>query len=302
MKVGTTMESILDPTNPVKHLSKWTVLPVELLLLVFSQLPGRDLRAVVLVCRLWREVGELPRLWAWVHLPWRTREEPEVLGWRRLQAARQLQLGGRLAVTEELLQAVVKHPGLSKLSLGQTNLTSLEPGLLARAVARLQELQLSYTCITSQQAEDVFTTLSESSPLSRLHIVATGLTTVSPRLLATALARIKDVRLWHTNLSRQQATAIFSAVSVDARLKTLSLGYNSALASVEPGLLARKVNMLEEVELEPESCLTRLQVERLLRQSLVKTSLRRLEMGGGKAGLDQELVEMAKQTIPVLYV
>ena len=302
MKVGTTMESIVDPINPAKHLSKWTLLPMELLLLVFSLLPGRDLRAVVLVCRLWREVGELARLWAWVHLPWRTREKPEVLGWRRLQAARQLQLGGRVGVTEELLQAVVEHQGLTKLSLGHTNLTSLEPGLLARAVAGLQELELSYTCITSQQAENVFTTISESSPLSRLHIVATGLTTVSPQLLATALARVKDVRLWHTSLSRQQARAIFLVLSVDARLKTLSLGYNSALASVEPGLLARKVNVLEEVEVEPESCLTRLQVERVLRQSLVKTSLRRLEIGGGKGGLDRELVEMAKQTIPVLYV
>ena len=39
MKVGTTMESTVDPIKPAKHLSKWTQLPVELLLLVFSLLP-----------------------------------------------------------------------------------------------------------------------------------------------------------------------------------------------------------------------------------------------------------------------
>ena len=36
--------------------------------LVFELLPPRDMRNVVLVCQLWREVGEAPRFWVWVVL------------------------------------------------------------------------------------------------------------------------------------------------------------------------------------------------------------------------------------------
>ena len=40
-------------------------LPIEVLELVFSFLTNRDLEHVVLVSRLWREVGENPMLWSW---------------------------------------------------------------------------------------------------------------------------------------------------------------------------------------------------------------------------------------------
>ena len=39
------------------------LLPVELLSKVFHLLPSRDLKAVVLVCRWWRELGEAPAFW-----------------------------------------------------------------------------------------------------------------------------------------------------------------------------------------------------------------------------------------------
>ena len=44
------------------------LLPAEMLERVFHLLPPRDLKAVVLVCRWWREVGEAPALWAWLYL------------------------------------------------------------------------------------------------------------------------------------------------------------------------------------------------------------------------------------------
>ena len=39
-------------------------LPAEILKQIFHLLPGRDLRLAVQVCRLWREAGEAPGLWA----------------------------------------------------------------------------------------------------------------------------------------------------------------------------------------------------------------------------------------------
>ena len=40
-----------------------TVLPPELLEMVLRYLPPRDLRNAMLVCHLWREVGQAPGLW-----------------------------------------------------------------------------------------------------------------------------------------------------------------------------------------------------------------------------------------------
>ena len=39
-------------------------LPAEILDIIFQLLPARDLRAVVQVCRFWREVREAPGLWS----------------------------------------------------------------------------------------------------------------------------------------------------------------------------------------------------------------------------------------------
>jgi len=68
-------------------------LPEEMLERVFHLLPPRDLKAVVLVCRWWREVGEAPALWVWVCLrveSWNIGYMPEVLNSSRLQAVRRV--------------------------------------------------------------------------------------------------------------------------------------------------------------------------------------------------------------------
>ena len=63
--------------------------------LVFGLLPYSDLKNVVLVCRLWREVGEAPGFWAWVVLRL-TRENmstmPERLESWRMRAVRELRV------------------------------------------------------------------------------------------------------------------------------------------------------------------------------------------------------------------
>ena len=102
------------------------LLPAEMLERVFHLLPPRDLKAVVLVCRWWREVGEVPALWVWVCLRvWRENigYMPEVLDSRRLQAVRRVEVW---EVSEELLQAVVRHPGL-KVMVVWSNLSSVDP-------------------------------------------------------------------------------------------------------------------------------------------------------------------------------
>ena len=134
--------------------------------LVFGLLPPRDMKNVVLVCRLWREVGEAPGFWAWVILEVtretrKTRDNmstmPERLGSRRMGAVRELKVESWVELSEEVLEAVVRHPLLRVVRMNETDLSSVDPGLLARVVARMEEVEMSWAELTGQQLEAVMT-------------------------------------------------------------------------------------------------------------------------------------------------
>ena len=111
-----------------------TLLPPELLSQIFGLLPPADLRTVLLVCHLWREVGEAPGLWTWASLR-ATRENmanmPERLARRKLLRVFGLALGTGVKISEELLGAVDRHPGLSRMVMKKVELALVEPAQLA---------------------------------------------------------------------------------------------------------------------------------------------------------------------------
>jgi hypothetical protein len=148
---------VVKHSGVMEAVKTFEALPGEMLERVFRLLPPRDLMAVVLVCRRWREVGEVPGLWAWVRLTvnkGNLGSMPRVLGCGRLQAVRRLVV---MAVSAKLLKAVARHPGLKVVSI-HTNLArvapwpfewpfprgAMEPDLLARAVTRLEELDMEH--------------------------------------------------------------------------------------------------------------------------------------------------------------
>ena len=102
--------------------------------LVFRLLVLRDLKNVSLVCG-----GKLGERVLWVREVLRvTREDMasvvEVLaGSRRLQGVRQASLVGQ-TVPNELLQAMERKRGLRSVNMANSNLTEVEPELLATAV------------------------------------------------------------------------------------------------------------------------------------------------------------------------
>ena len=342
----------------VSNINSW--LTEDLLYLIFSLLPTQDLRAVVLVCTRWLEVGEAPGLWACLRLPLVTQRNmstvPEILGFRRLQAARSLSLRRPGMVTEDLMEAVALHRGLEVLDVDMAELASLGPGLLARTLTGLQQVWLWNTDLTCQQAETILTAIQD--PDSQLRVLHMGgnseLSSVDPGLLAGAARRLEDLMVWGKQLTIQQAEAILTAVcggtkmrqlsirytslsllepellarslisviSVDLRntqltsqqiqailkaitssskLKKLNIGGNN-MSGVDPWLLANAVNRLENVTLGHRrgwhfSSLTREQAEAILNQSLVKTHLKRMDVGAVTGGVDQTLVTKARQVI-----
>ena len=227
-------------------------LPPEQLTRIFSLLIPRDLRSVVQVCRLWREEGERPGLWTWGVVR-ATRENmstiAEVLATRRMLLVEELRVEDWQSVSRELLEAVARHRGLRRLDLrSATGLAAMEPGLLARAVAGLEEVQTGYSHVSSQQAETIFTVIAGQTKLRKINFFNMNLFFLEPGLLARAVVKLEDVQLGVSPVSIQQAEAIMRALIVQTKLRRLQVSFNN-ISSLEPGLLATVVAELEEVNL-----------------------------------------------------
>ena len=148
-------------------------LPPEKLLEIFHLLSPQDLKTVVLVSRRWREVGETPILWGWVSLkvnPDNLSSMPEILDTRRLETAMRLTVVCRrvtVPVSDQLLQAVGRHSGLKLLHLVATDLSSVEAGLLASVVARMETVTFCKSNMTSEQLEAIFTAINGGESQSK---------------------------------------------------------------------------------------------------------------------------------------
>jgi len=280
-----------------KHINK--LLPAEMLERVFHLLPPRDLKAVVLVCRWWREVGEAPALWVWVMLQasWKNIQSmAEALGSRRLQGVRRLEvedMAGRsnveveLEVPGELLQAVIRHPGLRELDLA-ANLAMLEPELLAQAVTRLEEVGLGK--LTSQQVSAICTAVTPNSQLRVLGLSCDNLSIVDAELLAQAVTHLEEVDI--DQLTPQKVTAICTAITDNSQLKSWNLSYTD-LSSIRTDLLAEAVTQLEEANLAYTD-LTSEQVETIFAALDKPSQLRILQMSGNNlSSVDPEVLAQA---------
>merc|ERR1719319_738619 len=228
--------------------------------MVFHLLPPRDLKAVVLVCRWWREVGEAPALWVWVCI--RVKGEnhgyiKEFLDSRRLHAVRRIEVREEMEVSEELLQAVVRRPGLKEMRVQSTDLSAVDPELLAQAVTQLEEVV--HTRLTPQQVTAICTAMTGNSPLKALGLTDNNLSSVDANILAQAVTQLEEVDLVNTDLTPQQVEAIFAALDTSCKMKILKI-QNNNLSSVDPDVLARGVNKLKEVDLV-DTDLTPQQVE-----------------------------------------
>ena len=98
------------------------------------------MKTVLLVNKMWLEVGGSPELWSWAVLRgtmdnWAVL--PKLLGRRRLCRVAGLRgktsgvEGGRLEWTRELFQGALRHEGLVKVDFSGTDLSLVPPGMLA---------------------------------------------------------------------------------------------------------------------------------------------------------------------------
>ena len=127
-------------------------------------------------------------------------------------------------------------------------LSIMDPGLVSRAVVRLEKLDVIRNHFTDQQVEAIFIELTKKSvQLKEFNISGSDLSSLDPYMVARAVSRIEQVWMLETMIGRLHCKAIFSAISKStSSLKRLNISYNN-LSMLDPGLLARAVYKLEEV-------------------------------------------------------
>ena len=244
------------------------MLPAETLEKVFCLLPPRDLKNATLVCKWWREVGEVPHLWTWACLKvdchlYSAPMLLEMLASRRLHPVRKVKVvrsgfrSNEVAILEALMPAVEDHPGqLEYLDLAYNlNLYELDAHFFGQAVIKLVEVHFSnLSHLNCGQIDSIFTALQYNSGLlKRLAMYYVDLSFVSWTIMARAINQLVEVDLIGANLTCLQITEMFTMMIKHSNLKKLNLSFNFNVLRVNQELLADALAYLEEVKLPTRS-------------------------------------------------
>ena len=269
------------------------VLPPEILRQIFSLLPPADLRSLLLVCQLWREVGESPGLWTWAMVR-ATRlnmnSMPKRLAMRKMMRVGGLTLEAGVEMSEELLETMDRHPGLRRMVVRRLDMALVRPARLTGLLNRLTAITFIETELTPEQLLAIFTSRDRSSepwsrkkqgPLTFLDLTGNDLSIIEPKLLASVVNKLQYMVMKNSYLKPEQVNAVLISTSVVSSLQGLDIGHNN-LSSVEPKLLARAVTKIKDVRLN-WARLSLPQIEAILDSVNKGTQLKKLSLRGNVA-------------------
>ena len=179
-------------------------------------------------------------------------------------------------------------------------LDSVTPTLLARGLARLTSLTLSFTSLTPAHLAELFQEMAkDGSRVRYLALPNTSLSDVPPATMAAALPALLSLNLRSCALAEEQAEAVLEEVG-EGGLERLDLSENR-LARVAPTTLARALNTVTEVQVTNCS-LTAEQLEAVLEEARMETSTRYLYIEGNSTGsLSSTLLEDVARTTLVRF-
>jgi hypothetical protein len=310
-------------------------LPIEIFLSIFKQLSPQDLKSAVLVSKSWQEVGEDPALWTWAVVRVDSRHDFEKFNIQRLQLLRELKVNCTRPASQyynycnwkdlgifqqlmhsgmhELFKLIREIPTVRRISGSSCEncFSSVEPDLLVSVFNSLQELHVGWSGVdlTSKQLELLFTAMAVETNVESLYVCGyCDLSETSPVLLASAISNVKDVTFGGFNVGLQHVEALFSAIIAgDTPLTKLKVSTYSTVR-VDPVILGRAVNRLEEVTIYRNSgeTISSDQISAII-SILVEeeTKLKVLRLVEVRAadieGVDQDLIRRAVERVGEFY-
>ena len=146
---------------------------------------------------------------------------------------------------------------LRTLKLSLTDLSSVPPLVLTKALVKLEEVLLSSNQLSREQVVFLFNEMLTSTELRlrKLKLHNIDLSPIAPEDLSAALLRLENVDLSDTKLTEPQVQALLFHTAQTPELKLRSLRLfseetsNPSLLRVSPSDLARALVRLEKVDL-----------------------------------------------------
>jgi len=298
-------------------MSAITFLPPEIIGKILSSLSPRDLKSAVLVCKMWREVGESSSLWSWARVRICPGNVGHILTSRRLHIVQEIELDGmwRASDSEQVGQLLQTLGRLQKLKiirgLGHLDLSGVEERIVSCLVNKMEEIDIRLFFAMPDTVKTILSVIRQDTQLRRIHCIGTNLSSIQPDSLATAVHRLVEVVLSNTSLTTEQLTHILVKMNETSKLKYLNIVGNDC-SSVKPDIMAN-VNKLELVQMA-YTHLTTVQLTSILTQAVKNTKLKLLDCSKcydfddvdqepvSLEDVDQELVREAEQKIAQLLL
>ena len=113
----------------------------------------------------------------------------------------------------------------------------MEPMLLARAITKLENVNLSNTSLQDDQILAIFLAISRNSQLKKLNIGHNNLYSVDPQLMVSAVSKLEEALMFSTGLSSQKMKTVLTTSKLQTSLKRMLIARPGSCAWVDRDLL-----------------------------------------------------------------
>ena len=212
-------------------------LPLEILRIIVTFLPPKDLLSLVLVSQLWKELGENPRLWRGFTLCIRrehVRRIEEVLAIRRLKHLQRIKFSklclNNASDNATVFNVIAFKESVKELIIRGSDLSKVSPDVIATCLNNMDKVEfvphIWGTGLTFEQVDALFVKMKVETKLRVLNIRSNNLSRVSAKVMAECVNNLEEVDMWNTSLNTEQVEQMLLVSKHRTKLKSLNISGN----------------------------------------------------------------------------
>ena len=124
---------------------------------------------------------------------------------------------------EKIFAKMNVSTNLKDLDISCNNLSTIEPGVLASGLNKVEVVSVANCFLTIQQVQTTFATMKETTRTMKLVIAMNNLTFTDPIILAEAVNKLTEVDMSRTNMTVHQVESILEEAMRGTQLLALCL-------------------------------------------------------------------------------
>jgi hypothetical protein len=167
-------------------------LPAEMIIQILQSLGHKDLNNIMRLSKRMYSLGSDPVLWKNFNLK---------VKFKKIESHRVLYIAQTLARVIK----IDRLRYLNHIDLCDNDLSSLNSEVLSKIVNIVEDCDIGYTDLTTDQVIQIFKGMEARTRLKKLNIRGNSLRGVQSKVLSLTLNKLEDVNLMSTNLTKNQA-------------------------------------------------------------------------------------------------